>query len=414
MSGADAAKREGAKSPGEGARIGPLLGFTLAALGAWLLVFAMPPDPGESHFALQADAFLRGELFVDVSGERSPVDYTRHVGRYSIPWGPAPALLLLPGVLVFGPDFPQSLLALALNVANLLLCVALARRLGYGAREGWLAGLALVAASPYLATATALFSSWLTHLAGTAFVLAALVEWAGRRRWLLVGIAVGLAGLSRPTLFVSGAFLLGALAHSRPGWRAGLRSAALLAAPVVLCAALFAAFNHARFGDVAETGYRHQLLPAQYARERSEGLFSPRHALHFFGDLLLAVPQRRGEGDPRTAPGGRHNPEMVRWRTSLLLTSPWLLTLLGLARRQPLALWAVAGALLVALPSSLWFHRGDLEYGNRFAVDFLPLLLLAVLLRHGGALPPLLRGVILVAAWGNLALCTWYVFDRFG
>ena len=165
----------------------------------------------------------------------------------------------------------------------------------------------------------------------------------------------------------------------------------------------------------AEPGYRYQVLPREYKDARREGLFDLSNSVGYFTDLVLALPARRGSSDPQTAPGGQNTPTLARWRMSLFLTSPYLLSLLFLSpRRQPRALLALASAFLVAIPSSLWFHPGALEYGNRFAIDFFPLLLFAFLCHHGGAFPRWVRGVVLAAAWANLVLCSLYVVDRFG
>ncbi|MGH7730036.1 MAG: hypothetical protein ACRENJ_02180, partial [Candidatus Eiseniibacteriota bacterium] len=175
-----------------------------------------------------------------------------------------------------------------------------------------------------------------------------------------------------------------------------LRPALALGVPVAAAALLHALYNLARFGSPGDAGYHYILMGERFAAlVEHYGRFHPHFLPHNLFGLLLAPPQLvRGTLQPD--PHGM----------SILLTTPFLL--LGLWPRRWSALEGVAAstAALIAVPALLYYNDGWVQFGQRFALDWIaPGLLVA---SFGARRAPgwlvwtLTLAGIAVNAWGTL------------
>ena len=85
--------------------------------------------------------------------------------------------------------------------------------------------------------------------------------------------------------------------------------------------------------------------------------------------------------------------------SSILLGAPWILAL-ALGRDRHAQRWGLLlSAALVALPSLLYQNSGQLQFSYRFAIDWLPMVLVAIVFGGGAKRPyfPMLVG--LGAVW---------------
>jgi hypothetical protein len=224
---------------------------------------------------------------------------------------------------------------------------------------------------------------YLAHAEAMLFTVIALIEWQGRRRSWLIGLALGLAGLARPPVFL--AVIPFGLAL---GWGAprAMRRMAEFAAPVSLSIAVAALYNALRFGSPIETGYGIAALTnAALARSRLLGVFSIRHVPENL-ELLLFNGFGYQAGFPYLVPDPNGH--------SILLTSPALLSAVGagIRSRTTAALWSAAGLITILL--MLYYGGGGrVTYGYRYFLDATPFLLALTALaaqRHFGSLERLL------------------------
>jgi hypothetical protein len=195
------------------------------------------------------------------------------------------------------------------------------------------------------------------------------------------------------------------------GWSSAhrRRAAVTVLATAALPFTLYLAINTTRFGSPLATGYgavrHHPRIAAEHAEH---GAFSTAFVVRNLRVALLGRPLAVADA-PYLVP----DPEGM----SLLLVSPWLvLALLPLlrpdrpeVRRLALACWFAV--LAVGVPHLLYVNTGWLQFGYRFALDWLPFPLLAAVLgvrrlRRSLALAPLLLA-ILVNAWGVVAVVRW-------
>jgi hypothetical protein len=226
------------------------------------------------------------------------------------------------------------------------------------------------------------------QIANTLFFWVWVLGWAYRRPWLM-GLALAAMFFGRPTM--TPPIILLSLAALWPSWR-GLLTLAL---PCLLSLGLIAWHNAARFGSPLDFGYDY-INDAGNIRERrlEHGTFSPA----FLPENLYVATLK--------PPLWENGPEPDPWGLGLLWTSPALLLLLYLrpwGREE--ALLAI-GAGLCLLPGLLYHNTGSAQFGYRFLLDGLPLLMLLV--ARGGSRAPrvMLYGLIGwsigVHLWGYL------------
>jgi hypothetical protein len=403
------ARRGGAWAPRAGA---PALAFSLA-----LLAYALAAGPAllrpsvAPHYAFLAEAFLHGRL--DVVGLPHPSDVIVRDGRIFVAGSPLPALLMAPAVAVWGAGVSD--VAFGAVIGALAAAVVQATF-----RSAWTTLLfALGTPQLYL---SALGSVWFNaHVVAVLFALLAVREALGRRRWLLAGALLSLAGLARPTLmFGAPCFaVLILLGCERRQWR---RALAALGGGLALGIAAHAAYNAARFGSAADFGYGSLRggTPNMVAAHARWGAFHP-HFLPCNLYVSLAGPPRVKGHPPRLhyrlcdhllrgvrlpPPAARVEPNPLGM--SLFLATPaFLLLPAALRRRDPGALSAWAGLLAVMTPLWMYHNTGSVQFGYRYWMDAAPfwLLLLAPVvdarsrrLRWGARL--LVLASLAIHAWG--------------
>ena len=271
----------------------------------------------------------------------------------------------------------------AFGMAAAWFMLPLARRFGPGGSTTW--WLAVLGAFGTLLLNLSVRGNdyWLTHAEAMLFTVIALVEWQGRRRAWLIGLAIALAGLARPPVLLAAIPFGLAFALTGPGRRSHLVA---FASPLVLAIGLSGLYDWLRFGSPVETGYAiSSLLNPRLAQTRASGVFSISHIPKNLWLLVL-----NGFGYQA------HFPFLVSDHDghSILLTTPALLAAVGagIRSRTPVVLWASAG--LVTMVLLLYYgNGGTVTFGYRYFLDATPFLLALTALaarQHFGALEKLL------------------------
>ena len=363
---------------------------------------------GGDQYVHLARSFARGSLDVDAM---SPMyrDYVEWEGHKYLPFGPLPAVLLVPFVWLLNAGVPLVFFGYALTAVNVVLFYRVLARAGVTGERRWWIVLLYFGGTMYLSVALVGISTFFAHIVVTTFLLAAVLEMSGRQRLLVVGLCIGLAASARMTAAFSLPFFLWMARDPAPSGVARpvavkwLLIAAGLLAPLLL----LAGYNYARFGDPAETGFALALLydPA-LERARAAGLFSLAHVPKNLFMMLVEGPRPvGGEGAAVLAfPYIEPSP----WGMGLFFTTPALIY----AMRAPLndrlvqACWLAIVATLV--PLLTYYGIGFVQFGYRYALDFMPFLLLLVARGFPSALTRTARGLISASVainiWGAVTL----------
>jgi hypothetical protein len=397
----------------------PLIVFVLASCVycavSWERLLTPSPD---NHYSHLAQGFLEGRLGLegDPPGmndwacfdtvARGPCPPSRfhfpedHDGRYRwfVSYPAAPAVVLMPVVAFGGVAIRDRLIwAVLAGLAPALLYVLL-RFLrergvsGRSIRDDALVTVLFAVGSVYFFSAVQGSVWFAAHVVACALLFPFVLFAFEARRPVLAGLTLGLAFHARPTAVLLGVFFLleairafrrddvpevDSVAPFAPrlvrylrGTR-GLdvaRACGLFAVPLAIAGGVAMWMNHVRFGNVFEFG--HQYLQI-YWRDRIErwGLFNFHYVGRNLAVMLAALPWLSA-----VAPYvkiGRHG--LALWVTTPNL---WTAVWPKHTGRLTASLWlAVLPVLLVNL---MYQNSGWIQFGYRFALDWLPLVFVAI------------------------------------
>jgi hypothetical protein len=352
---------------------------------------------------------LRGAPFTvtdDQIASRSSVRY--------VSFPPFPAVLMAPGVAIFGLEFNDVLftaLWAALNPLLLLLLLRDLRRRGLSKRTDvedlWLVAMFGVGSVYYYCSVVG--EVWFTALVVECTV-AIGYAWASldAERPALAGLCMGLGYATRPPWLVFPLFLLEAVRVSggwaalrnAEGWRRLMPRLVRFGVPLSAVVGVLLWHNYARFERPFEFG--HKFLNIQW-QERIQrwGLFNYHFLSRNLAAALVLLPRI-----------------MTKWPyikishhgMSLLVTSPNLGYVVAPAERSRLAkpLWITVA--FAALPSLLYQSSGYIQFGYRYSLDYM--IFLMMLLAVGNRpLSRLFKALVVVAFAVNLFLAI--IFDRY-
>jgi hypothetical protein len=352
-------------------RGGLLVPLSLASLAALLYLWTVSERVTLDSFLPLADGFLHGRLYID-----QPMPWLELVprpeGGFYPPFPPMPAVVLMPFVAIFGPTFDQGIATALFGGANVALLWLLLRRAGVASTSaGWLTAVLAVGSVHWWAAGTG--TVWLHAQVVAVFFALLALHLAVRRRWPMVaGLLLGCAAASRLPMGLTLPLYVALFMELRfPPWlrrpsAAELRAGALVLAGLAIPAALVAAYNVARFGTPFDFGYARipgVLDEPWYAQGLLSIDYIPRH-LH----LIFMRGFDYVDGFPWFRPN---------WSgASLVLTTPILLWLVKARAATPLIAYGWIAIGLGLLPDLLHGAPGFAQFGYRFILDVLPIMLL--------------------------------------
>ena len=368
MAGASESSPErGATTPAEPEHA---IGIGLALLALLAYWFTGPHAAGGDQYVPLADAFLHGRISIPV--DRTWMELVPVPGgggaQYS-PFPPVPALTLMPLVALLGlfpgvGELSGNVMSAVVGAINVALAWYLLAGIGVALRPRLVIVIGFAFTTHW----------WVAGMAGThhyaavvaaCFLLMALNLGVRRRLPALAGLALGLAAGSRLPTGLALPLLLALFADRWRPSRAHLHLLLGLAVP----AALFAAYNVARFGSPFDTGYAH-IPSGQSGLVTDEpwfrhGLISPLYIPRHLYAIFIQGP-RLVDVFPYV------KPDLTG--LSLTLSAPFLFW--ALKARGPLVAATWLSVELVMLPDLMHGSWGFSQFGYRFILDAIPLLLL--------------------------------------
>lgn len=368
-----------------------------------------------NQYARLADSFLHGRLYL-----AEPPDYLELARYYDngieckgpeegckgyVIDPPAPAVLLMPFVAVFGADLNQVLVSMAMGAAAMGLFWVATRQMGWDLRLG-AAMTVLLAMGTNFWWAAGDGSLWMfSHVSSVFFMMATLVAATGQKRPWLVGLLLGLAGLSRlPTFLAFPFFLYLVLKDDIRDWREWrafvrdrgiIRKVLLFGSGLGAMASLVLLYNYARFHTIFDAGYAHP----QYEDEPwfAEGRFDISHIPRHIEGIFFFAPELTEDQFPFFKPSV--------FGMALIMVTPAFLYVCG-ALVKRLEVTAALAMGLVMIPHLLHGTIGWTQFGYRFSMDYFPMLVVLAasgMGRRVGIREWLVIGLsVFIAMWGPL------------
>ena len=346
--------------------------LTLLAFGVYW--FTGPFDVSSDSYVPLADAFLHGRLSIAVDRpwlELVPVN--DGTGAQYSPFPPVPAVLVLPFVALTEAmgvgELGSNLMCAVLGAANVALVYWLLARVGVAFRPRQLLTIGFAFTTHWWVAGMAGGHLW-AQVVAVFFLLVTLHLAIGRSWPFLAGLSLALAAGSRLPVAFSLPLFLGFYADRfRP-----TRDHAWLLAGIAGPALLIAAYNVARFGSPFDFGYAH--IPSGetgivtdepwFRFGLSSPLYIPRHLYAIFLQSFDWT-----DAFPFLLPNFTG--------LSITLSAPFLLWSVAawrVRRLRPLVPLAMLSALLVLLPDITHGSWGFAQFGYRFILDAVPILML--------------------------------------
>lgn len=292
---------------------------------------------------------------------------------------PAPALTLMPLVLIWGTKIKQFLACQFFGALNVVLVWTLLKRLEIPLKVRLFSTILFGLGTAHFYSAVVGTTWYFAHIIAIFFLLLALIETFGKKRVLLVGTLLGLAALSRETTILSTPFFLWALFKNKKKVLQNPYPSILFLLGLSLPLLFQLYYNFARFGNPLESGYiyvyRDYIRGVPYSIYRSWvpedfphfGMFDLRNIpLHLY--TLFILPPKPVSHFPFL--------EFSPYGLSLFFTTPILFYTFKADRKEPFVRAAWLAVVLIAIPILLHFTQGWVQFGYRFLLDFMPFLMM--------------------------------------
>jgi len=334
-------------------------------------------DTGEaSPYVAQAAAFLQGKLYLPGSF----CDAAYYKGHYYMLSSPTPSFVFLPVVALVGEKNTKTILAsLLFCLLNIYLLTRILKKLGIEiAHIRWLIA-AFFFGTGYWSIAESGYGTNFDHLLVIPFLFLAINEILGRNRGIFAGIFLGIAFLSRPIVLYSFFFILvGLWTNPSPNnTKDKLANVFGFIFSFSLFVGIYLFFNWIRFGNIFDSGLSH-LIYTGYMKERIDmfGNFNPVYIPYNF--YLLFLKGFSVEFSPPLYVGGML---MDILGTSLTFASPFVFFSFWAKWNKNLLIAAWASICAEIIHILLFAGNGGWQINSqRYALDFLPILILLVAL----------------------------------
>ncbi len=340
-------------------------------------------------------------------------DISNYYGNYYVYFGPLSSLMLMPFVYLFGEKTPQVLIGVFSMLVSFPAVYFLARNFKFSKTDSlWL--------STFFVFSTVMFSSSVINVTayqvealGVPFVLLALCMYFYKRNAFFIGLFIACALMTRITLVGVVAFFFFEIFYKR----FTIKQFIVLLIPVVLALGVVGAYNERRFHSFLETGYKYNITKAtdNLKLNYEYGEISPIHIPANLYSFLIMSPEpvlkEHSQELTLRFPYLRAN----AWGMAIWFTSPLFLYLVLHFKKGKYTVSSAATAFILSIPVFLWYSVGYAQFGYRYALDFLPFLLLILIPSLGSKLSKTALVLIILGVLFNLiySVSMWGMYPLF-
>jgi len=373
---------------------------------------------GNDHFVKLAESFASGHLYFSeeyVSDLLARYDTVQINDKFYWPLGPLPAVLLMPFLFLtkFYSVNLQGLLNIFLVLATFFIVYRVSKKQGFIENDAIFLAIAFCFASMFMGVALRPSSWYFAHTVTVLFIFIALLEYFSKKRLWIIGILFGLIALTRMTATIGIIFfILDIFLNAKDSFRIKFDKLVKLLLPFALLVMILLFYNYARFNNFFEQGYTNQILIEAHTKARSYGILSIKHLPGNLYYALLSVPEpvfKDQISHVLTFPFIKSN----WWGMSIFVTSPYLLCLFFMKLKDRLSKLLLITVFLVAVPLFLYYGIGYVQFGYRYALDFMPFLFLLFIKNYydiKGKLTFNIKSVLLASLVFNMYLFLTFLY----
>jgi len=390
----------------------------------WALLFcllfvvnipAIRNDKGDSNaYVMLAKSLCRGTVSLSTDDMRDLEgteiidngDLTFYQGKYYLPYPPAPALLIVPFLLLH-PGFVNSvLICVLLSCLNIFLLYSILKKLNIDKKLiPWLMYAFFFGTCYWSVMLTASHVYGFAEIVSETGILLLLNELFGKRRAFLMGLFLGMSFLSRQFTAVLALFVLGffiytyLLSPEMKNKKLFYRKLSFFTLSLGISVCIYLIYNYIRFGNPLDTGYGN-ILFAGILKDRVDhyGVFSIHYVLYNLYSYLI-----KGFNIEFGGMGLLQIQDMDPFGTSLLMASPFIIAAFktGWDKTLRYFAWITIGIIFTGM---LFYHNNGKDQINasRFALDFFPLLFVMVAIGAKNIPGWIFKGMICYAIMLNI------------
>lgn len=341
---------------------------------ATMFIFIHGFHSSAQQFVGQARSILHKQLFIDAPSDK---DVVVKDGKYYWPQGPFPSVVLLPFVLIFGSNVEQGHVQILLIILLIIILIQYARRKGYLLFDSFFLCAAFIFGSVFIGIMTQPSSWYFAQVVAVVLLTFMLIEWDGRRSYMMLGWCEAALIATRPTAGIFGLYILYRIFFNKIPKHHKTIALLTYLLPIGVSLLLLGWFNWARFGSVVDTGYLTNNIGPVVTPLRNIGLFSIKHLpMNIYWYFLSSVEPVTDGTSHIIFPFIKYND----WGLSVLIISPFFLYVFRTIRYRNgyiSGLWVVVVITLVLLLT--YYSTGWYSFGPRYAADFMPLLYVLLL-----------------------------------
>jgi len=348
--------------------------LSVGAVFVWTALIAdnrLLNGSGYSHFLALADSFLHGRLTVPPQQYH---DVSFWEGRWYVAFPPLPAVLMMPMVALLGVRDAvryDVIFSIGIGVLGLVAVRGMLGRLGVTIHARWALVLLFGLGTIYWSAVVSGAVWFVAHVVAILFMAPYIDESVGQRRPVLAGIALALASWARTTTLLGAIFYLVLVLNDMKSGhltrRAAVKKLSIFLAVLAVSITLMLGYNYVRFGSALNFGYDSMQIGAALSGDYERyGQFHPHYIPRNLYHMLLS------SYSPVAAPN-QYEPNP--WGMSIFITTPLLFYVFRAPIRDAVNIAAWLSVLVIAVPLLMYYNTGWVQWGYRFALDFMLFLL---------------------------------------
>lgn len=349
--------------------------FLLAIFATYIYLTAGQKNWDKS-LVLLAGQFLRLKISLLINSYLPIGDIADYKYNFYLYFGPFASILLMPFVAMWGISTPQYIIGIISLIACFILVYLISKKFELNTIDSlWLA-LFFDFSSVLFSLSVMNISAYQVEALGAPLLLLSLYEYFTKKRGLIIGIFLGLAVMTRFTLLLSVSFFIVEFIRKRITQKGIL----FILIPIVISCILLGFYNQRRFHSFFETGYSYNISLKGFIAKQNlkHGVTNVSHIPANLYSFLIMSPQ------PLVADRFGFYlkyPYLTasNWGMAIWYTSPLFLLLIFRHKRNKYFLSSLIAVISISIPLFTYYSIGGTQFGYRYAIDFLPFLLLLLI-----------------------------------